>query len=116
LMRVVIGFDVDGTLECGWPPGVIKLASVLALKRRGFIVGVIGAYERVPEKVLRSLDFAYGGHPNKPRYLREVVERFGPDLMIYVGDEDRDRDACAAAGVVYVRPEDFRVPWEGRDI
>jgi hypothetical protein len=35
---VVIAFDVDGTLECGGPPGIIKIETVKRLKPEDFVV------------------------------------------------------------------------------
>ena len=103
---VVLVFDVDGTLEVGSPPGPIPIRVLYELKRRGFIVGIIGNYHRI---IHRCIDFHFclQGHPVKHISLRRVIEMFNPDLVIYVADEDRDRRACMDAGVVYVRPEHF---------
>ena len=110
MVTVVLAFDVDGTLNVGCPRGPIDVGILLKLKGKGFIVGVIGAFDKVPKSILDRLDFYFGGHPNKPRYLKLVVEMFKPDLILYVADEDRDREACRIASVIYVRPEDFRIP------
>ena len=102
----MIAFDVDGTLEVGNPPGPIKLSKLKRLKEFGLIVGIVGSFKKV-KGVLPNLDFYYPGHPHKPKYLREIRERYNPALAIYVGDEEADRLAALNAGFIYVRPEDF---------
>ena len=102
-------FDVDGTLEVGRPPGPIMLKTLLYLKKRGFIVGIVGSWAKVPKEILTELDFHYPGHPEKPRWLSTICEKYSPIILFYVADEERDREVCRQVGVTYVRPEDFRV-------
>jgi len=35
----LVSFDIDGTLECGEPPGVVTVELVRTAKRRGWLVG-----------------------------------------------------------------------------
>ncbi len=111
---VLLIFDVDGTLTVGDPPGPIPPSLLVELKRRGFTVGVVGSWSKVPGDVLAELDFHYPGHPEKPRWLSEACRRYSPVIAIYVADEERDREACRLAGITYVRPEDFRARLTGR--
>lgn len=106
---VVLVFDVDGTLEVGNPPGPIPLKTLLYLKEKDFIVGIVGSWDKIPERTLAKLDFHYPGHPEKPKWLSKVRERYSPTIVLYIADEERDRDACKRAGVTYVKPEDFRI-------
>ena len=108
-MRIVIAFDVDGTLECGAPKGNIKLSTLLELKKRGFIVGIVGNYLRVPKEILQKLDFCYGTHPFKAIYLRKIKSDYKADLVIYVADDELDRRACLVAKVIYVHPQFFNI-------
>ncbi len=38
-MITLVSFDIDGTLECGEPPGVVTVELVRTAKRRGWLVG-----------------------------------------------------------------------------
>jgi len=107
LMKVLIAFDVDGTLECGNPPGPIRLERVRLLKEAGFTVGIIGALERVMPK-LPNLDFYYPGDPHKPEGLKEVKEKFKPLLAIYVADLPSDRKSALKLSYSYIHSIDFR--------
>jgi hypothetical protein len=107
-MNVVIAFDVDGTLECGNPPGLIKIETVKRLKERGFIVGIIGAYKKVQQHI-NNLDFYLSGDPHKPENLRKVHETYKPTFCIYVADLPSDRVAALENGFSYIKSEDFVV-------
>ena len=108
-MKVVVAFDVDGTLEVGNPPGPIKLSELKRLKELGLVVGIVGAFEKV-KRIISDLEFYYPGHPHKPKYLKEIKERYNPVIAIYVGDDDADRVAALSSGFIYVRPEDYPSP------
>lgn len=105
---VVIAFDVDGTLECGGPPGIIKIETIKRLKEKGFIVGIVGAYKKV-QRHINNLDFYFGGDPHKPENLRKVRETYKPAFCIYVADLPSDRVAALRNGFSYIKPEDFVV-------
>jgi len=107
---IVIAFDVDGTLECGNPKGPIKLKTIRALKRAGFIVGIIGAYQKAVAAGLQGgidVDFLMSGHPYKPKHLTHLKLVYRPALTIYVGDEPADRQAALQTGCAYIKPQDF---------
>jgi len=106
-MKALIAFDVDGTLECGKPPGPIKLERVRVLKEAGFTIGIVGARERVIPK-LPNLDFYFSGDPHKPEWLKAVKDQFKPLLAIYVADLPSDRKAALRLGFSYICPKDFR--------
>ncbi|RLI05644.1 hypothetical protein DRO26_01605 [Candidatus Bathyarchaeota archaeon] len=108
-MVVVVVFDVDGTLESGNPAGPIKLETVRKLKEKGLTVGIVGAYERVQDK-LSNLDFYFGGDPYKPENLRKIREKYKPTLAVYVADLPTDRNTALKTGFCYIRPEDFTLP------
>ncbi len=109
LKNIVLIFDVDGTLEVGDPPGPIPLSVLSYLKEKGFIVGIVGSWAKIPKEILSKLDFYYPGHPEKPKWLSEVCKKFNPIIAFYIADEERDREACREARVTYIRPEDFRL-------
>ncbi|MEA2033150.1 MAG: HAD family hydrolase [Euryarchaeota archaeon] len=105
---VVIAFDVDGTLECGEPPGIIKIETVKRLKEKGFIVGIVGAYKKV-QRHISHLDFYLSGDPHKPENLKKVRETYKPAFCIYVADLPSDKVAALKNGFSYIKPEDFTV-------
>ena len=108
-MSVMLVFDVHGTLECGDPRGPVRLKSLRALKAENFVVGIVGAYEKVQKRV-HSLDFYYDGDPHKDENLRKVMEEYKPKLAFYVADRPSDREVALKNGFCYVRPEDFTLP------
>jgi len=38
-LPTLVSFDIDGTLECGEPPGIVSIALVRTAKQRGYLVG-----------------------------------------------------------------------------
>jgi len=105
-LRVLLAFDVDGTLACGSPPGPIKPELLVRLKEAGFIVGIVGNYERALSEA-RGLDFYLEGDPFKAENLARVASAFKPCLAIYVADLPSDREAALKAGFIYVSPRDL---------
>ena len=105
-MRVLVAFDVDGTLTCGSPPGPIEPRLLRELKKAGFTVGIVGNYERAL-KVVAGLDFYLEGDPFKAENLARVASAFKPCLAIYVADLPSDREAALKAGFIYVSPRDL---------
>ncbi|RLI04120.1 hypothetical protein DRO30_00055 [Candidatus Bathyarchaeota archaeon] len=106
--KIVFVFDVDGTLECGNPKGPIKLRMLKRMKDKGFIVGIVGAYEKV-QPYIKNLDFYFGGDPHKPENMRRVREKFNPFLGFYIADLPRDRIVALENGFCYIKPEDFKL-------
>jgi hypothetical protein len=88
--RLVVSFDIDGTMVFGDPPGIITVAHVLELQQRGAVVGSasdrtrrdqVGLWERHGVAV----DFV--GHKHR---LDEVRNRFTATRWIHIGDTDVD--------------------------
>lgn len=94
----LVSFDIDGTLECGQPPGVVPLALVTTAKRLGYIVGSCSdrpiAYQQALWDALAiAVDFTVLKHK-----MAEVKHRFVAAAYYHVGDGDSDARYASEAG------------------
>ena len=90
-MLRVISFDIDGTLECGHPPGLIPLSIVRQAKALGWIVGSCSDWPISAQRALWvehdiPVDFAVG----KPG-LENVRVEMAADSYVHIGDTEIDR-------------------------
>lgn len=100
-MRVLVSFDVDGTLEIS--DGPIPISTLEKLKRVGWIVGIAGNYSKFQQLCPQfQLDF-YG----TKEILSKLKSQFNPDLAIHVGDTEDDRARARAAGFCFIHANDF---------
>jgi hypothetical protein len=81
----LVSFDIDGTLECGEPPGVVTVELVRTAKRRGWLVGScsdrpISYQEALWERLGIAADFTTLKHR-----LAEVRARFPAAACYHVG-------------------------------
>jgi len=102
-MKVVVAFDVDGTLEISGGP--VPLWRLRELKEAGVIVGIVGNWE-LAIRHIRGLDFYQAGIPSKSGILRAIGE--GKVLRIYVADTEEDARQATLAGWIFLHPKDFR--------
>jgi len=94
----LVSFDIDGTLECGQPPGVVPLALVQTAKRLGFLVGSCSDRPIVYQQGLweglgMAVDFTVLKHR-----LGELRARFAASAYYHVGDADADERYASDAG------------------
>jgi hypothetical protein len=99
--RVLVSFDIDGTMEFGDPPGPVSAAMVLALLERGYIVGCASDRAISTQTALWSnynidLHFIGGKH-----HLTGVRDKFEADRYLHVGDTDIDKSYALGAGFEY---------------
>ncbi len=91
MRRILISFDVDGTLEVGDPPGPIPIDFVRAVKELGHIVGsasdrVISEQRAMWSRHEVEVDFVSHKH-----HLDTVREQFADALrFVHIGDTDVD--------------------------
>ena len=86
--RVLVSFDIDGTMEFGEPPGPVPAAVARELFDRGYIVGVASDWPRSSQAPLWA---RYGMEPHfvgGKHHLHEVRAEFEADQYIHVGDTD----------------------------
>jgi len=103
---MLVAFDVDGTLECGNPPGPVKLEDLRKMKQAGLIVGIISpSLFRVKKELGDLLDFYKAGP--KEETMREIRMSYS-GRTLYVGDSIHDELASAKALWEFCKAENFR--------
>jgi len=103
VMRGIIAFDVDGTLDVGG--GRIPHTHLFDLQKCGFVVGVVGNWEKVFYS-LKGLDFYQAGIPSKGDILMALGA--GKVFRLFVGDTEEDREAACRAGWNFIHVSDYR--------
>jgi hypothetical protein len=94
----LVSFDIDGTLECGQPPGVVPLALVQTAKRLGYLVGSCSDRPIVYQQALwAGLGIAVDFTVLKHR-LAELRARFAATAYYHVGDAEADERYASDAG------------------
>ncbi|HEV8584625.1 MAG TPA: HAD family hydrolase [Methylomirabilota bacterium] len=101
----LVSFDIDGTLECGEPPGIVPVALVRAAKRLGYLVGScsdrpITFQEALWERLGIPADFTVLKHR-----LADVRARFAATAYYHVGDTDTDARYALDAGFRFLHAE-----------
>jgi phosphoglycolate phosphatase-like HAD superfamily hydrolase len=101
----LVSFDIDGTLECGEPPGVVPLALVKTAKRLGFLVGSCSdrpiAYQQALWGALGiAVDFTVLKHG-----LDELRTRFAATAYYHVGDTETDFRYARDAGFRFLKAD-----------
>ena len=101
----LVSFDIDGTLECGEPPGVVPIALVRTAKRLGYLVGScsdrpLGYQQALWERLGIAADFTVLKHR-----LADVKARFAAAAYYHVGDSDTDARYASDAGFRFLRAE-----------
>lgn len=100
--RLVISFDVDGTLQFGDPPGPITPRTIKALQEARVVIG--SASDRTVTDQTRmwrqaSLKPVFIVVKNQ---LRTLPSSFPNSLLVHVGDRFADELEASMAGVVFV--------------
>jgi hypothetical protein len=99
-MRVLLAFDVDGTLDSSAGPIRVEFLHALAELPATRVVIVSPSAARPP-------GFPEEIGADRAANLRAAAAAWPSDLRLYVSDNG-DRDAAAAAGFSYVDRLDFR--------
>jgi phosphoglycolate phosphatase-like HAD superfamily hydrolase len=108
--RVLVSFDIDGTMEFGDPPGPVPATVVSDLAARGVVVGCASDWPRSSQQPL------WARHGLEPRFvggkhhLHEVREQFSADRYVHVGDTDVDERYALLAGFEFMHVDDLAVP------
>lgn len=108
--RVVVSFDIDGTMEFGDPSGPVSAAVARELVARGHVVGVASDWPRSSQQPLWSRhgvepEFVGGKH-----HLHEVKARFPADRYLHVGDSEVDERYALLAGFEFLAVDKLGVP------
>ena len=100
--RLLISFDIDGTMEFGDPSGPISADLVVRLVERGIIVGCAS------DKLRSGQAGLWGRHGVQPRFvggkhhLLEVRQLFAADRYVHVGDTEVDEHYAMLAGFEFL--------------
>jgi hypothetical protein len=100
--RVLVSFDIDGTMEFGDPPGPISPSHVHDLLQRGFIVGCASDRAKSSQAGLwlrHNIELSFLGGKHQ---LMGIRERFLADRYVHVGDTDLDRRYALEAGFEFL--------------
>ena len=107
--RVVVSFDIDGTMEFGDPPGRSR-PRWCASSLRGYVVGCASDWPRSSQQPL------WARHGIEPRFvggkhhLHEVREQFNADRYLHVGDTDVDERYALLAGFEFLSVYELVTP------
>lgn len=101
-MRILISFDIDGTLDVGDPPGPVTLAMVKRAKELGCIVGScsdrsLSAQTALWLKNNIEMDFTSLKHK-----LGDVKTAFQAEYYVHTGDRELDRQFALEAGFDFI--------------
>ena len=106
----LVSFDIDGTLECGEPPGIVTVALLHTAKRLGYLIGScsdrpVSYQQALWERLGIAADFTVLKHR-----LAEVKACFAATAYYHVGDTDTDARYALDAGFLFLRaaPEAHR--------
>jgi len=102
-LKILLSFDIDGTLETGDPPGPVTLEMVRRAKELGCIIGSasdrsITAQQNMWDKHNIEVDFVSNKH-----VLIQIKERFEADYYLHMGDRELDRQ--------FAREAEFEFMW-----
>lgn len=97
MKKILVSFDIDGTLEVGDPPGGVTLDMVRKAKAAGLIVGSCSDRTATTQRNIWAaagieVDFVSLKHK-----LSEIRTRFEADRYFHIGDRDLDEQAAANA-------------------
>jgi hypothetical protein len=103
--RTLVSFDIDGTLECGQPPGVVPLTLVKTAQQLGYLVGSCSDRPIAYQQALwSSLGIAVDFTVLKHR-LGELKARFAASAYYHVGDADADARYATDAGFRFLKAD-----------
>jgi len=114
--RVLVSFDIDGTLEIGDPPGEIGLEVVRRARRLGYVVG--SSSDRVVSDqqhlwAAHGVEVDFVGHKH---HLDQLKDRY-PDIgrWIHIGDTYIDEHYASIHGFEFyfaeALPDDGDAGW-----
>ena len=97
-MKILISFDIDGTLEVGDPPGPVTMDMVRRAREIGCIIGTcsdrpLSVQKDLMEKQKIPMDFV-----SLKQELGEVRESFMAERYYHIGDTELDQLFALRAG------------------
>lgn len=103
---IVISFDIDGTLDCGDPPGPLPVSVVATARDLGNVVGSCSDRTLSEQRELwRRLGYAVDFTLVK-QDMGKLVGLFFGAPAVHVGDTMVDYSTAIGAGISFVSPDD----------
>jgi hypothetical protein len=99
--RVLLSFDIDGTLAAGDPPGPLSMDVVRLAKALGYRVGSASDHTVAFQRrmwALHQIDVDFVGHKH---HLPDIRRRFSCQRHVHIGDTDLDRHYAELAGMEF---------------
>jgi hypothetical protein len=111
LSRLLISFDIDGTLEAGDPPGPVTFGMVTTALIRGHVIGSASDRTLAEQRAIWapagiSVDFTCNKHR-----LAESTAQFGCDRMLHIGDTATDEYYAGLAGFRFCHVNALGADW-----
>ncbi|MCX6023967.1 MAG: HAD family hydrolase [Chloroflexi bacterium] len=97
-MRIVLSFDIDGTLEVGDPPGGVTMEMVRKAHEAGYLIGSCSDRPLSSQRLLwqrHNIPFHFVAAKHQ---LHEVKGKVEADSYYHIGDRDVDFAAAESAG------------------
>ena len=102
-MRILLSFDIDGTLETGDPPGPITLEMVIRARELGCIIGSSSDRSITSQRDMWARNNIEVDFVSNKHVLIEIKQRFEADYYLHMGDRELDRQ--------FAREAEFEFMW-----
>lgn len=102
-MKILISFDIDGTLEVGDPPGPITMDMVRKAQELGCIIGTCSDRPLSAQRELLSKQNIQTDFTALKHMLGEVKGAFGAEQYYHIGDTELDRQFAQRAGFGFIK-------------
>jgi len=101
----LISFDIDGTLEVGDPPGLIRVDMVRECKQLGYLIGScsdrpVSYQQRLWQRLEIAADFTVLKHR-----LADVKLQLHAEAYFHIGDTELDHFFAGEAGFRFFRAD-----------
>lgn len=111
-MKILLSFDIDGTLETGDPPGPVTLDMVRRAKALGCLVGSASDRSISTQKLMWEKHNIAADFTSQKHVLIAIRERFEADYYLHLGDRELDRQFALEAGFNFMWMTDAASePW-----
>ena len=98
MKRILVSFDIDGTLEVGDPPGPVTLDMVRKAKELGCIIGSCSDRSLATQQMIWDQNNIVADFTSLKYKLGDLKGRFEADVYLHTGDTEMDRQFAREAG------------------
>jgi len=111
-LRILLSFDIDGTLETGDPPGPVTLDMVRNAKEIGCIIGSASDRSITSQKEMWERNNIVVDFVSNKHVLTEIKQRFEADYYLHMGDRELDRQFALEAEFEFMWMDEASTqPW-----